>query len=414
MDLNVTAETLSYHQIERNRIAVLEHFVASPISDNEFELLVQVLNRPDVQNKLPRHSIVRTPSPLEEPPTSSTSRNQFEDRRSGGDDHFDSEGMANEQNRSERSTSRTSRAPHRSESTPGAMRASVASSLRSLNLRHGDTSEGGLFDDFTLQGTGNLLPDKETQNNRRLNIIATCASPSGDTLGIVCEQSFWVHRLSTSLRSKCMGKIDGQAQLFKYGLDDAQHTIQRGIITESNRRGFGCAALSDNLLAVGASHSGCFMLFSVADEEQGRCIFKGETKDCIVSKIMFNPDATELVVLSALSSQKLEIFQFYSVQKFLDQARGPSRQQSKCEVHLNMKYTIGENIYLYETMDARFSSDGRKIVICTKHKEGSVMVFILEKDNVGTWVVLWPYRIDIDLDNRDDDRLGFTGVSLYV
>src|SRR5208282_3139233 len=160
VDVNVTAETLSYHQIERNRIAVLEHFVASPISDNEFELLVQVLNRPDVQNKLPRHSMVRTPSPLEEPRTSSTSRNQFEDRRSRGDDHFDSEGGENEQNRSERSTSRTSRVPHRAESTPGAMRASVAS-LRSLNLRHGDTSEGGLLDDFTLQGTGNLLPDKE-------------------------------------------------------------------------------------------------------------------------------------------------------------------------------------------------------------------------------------------------------------
>ena len=407
-DINFGDESFSSHQVDRNRLAVLQRLLESSVSDNELELLVQVMNRPDIQTRVPTNPTVWTPSPVEEPPTSSTPRNQTGDHQSRVDGLFDWEGGENEQNQLGRSNPRTPRVPRRSNPA----RVSATSSVHS---RQRDTSEGGVFDEFTFHGMANLLTDKEAQNNRRLNVVSTCASHSGDTLGVVCEQSFWVYKSSTnSLRLKCMGKIDGRTQLFKYGLDDAQHTIQRDIITESNKRGFGCAALSDNLLAVGASHSDCFMLFSVADEEQGRCIFKSDPKDCIVHKIMFNPDATELVVLSALSSQRLEILQFYSVAKFCDESAGPSRRQSKCKVHLNMKYTIENNIYSYETMDACFSSDGLKIVICTKHKEGSVMVFILEKDDGGMWAVRGPRRIDTGLDNRDDDRLGFTGVSLYV
>jgi hypothetical protein len=407
-DLNFGVESVSFHQGDRNRLAVLQRLLESSISDNELELLVQVMNRPDIQTRVPVNPTARPPSPMEVPLTSSTSRNPSGEHHSRVDDPFDWEAREDEQNQSDRNNARTPRGPRRA----NAARASATSSLHS---RYRGTSEGGVFDDFTLQGTVNLLPDKDTQNNRRLNVVSTCASPSGDTLGVVCEQSFWVYKSSTSsLKLKCMAKIDSRTHLFKYGLDDAQHTIQRDIINESNKRGFGCAALSDNLLAVGASHSDCFMLFSVADEEQGRCIFKSDPKDSIVHKIMFNPDTTEFVVLSALSSQRLEIFQFFSAAKFCNESSGPSRRQSNYKVHLNMKYTIGNNIYSYETMDASFSSDGRKIVICTKHNEGSIMVFILEKDDADMWVVRGPRRIDTDLDNRDDDRLGFTGVSLYV
>lgn len=365
------------------------------------------MNRPDVQSRLPRHLLVRTPSPIEEPPTTSTSTNQPEDHQDVLGGHLHSDATLNELNQSQPNISQTSRPPHRSESTPGGLRTSTASLPGSLNFRYRGASEGGVHDDFFSQGTFNLLPDRNTQS-KRLNVVSTCSSPTGDTLGVVCEQSFWVYKLSsTNPRLKCMGKIDGQTQLYNYGLDDAQHTGQRNIVTESNKRGFGCAALSDNLLAIGALHSNCFMLFSVTDEDQGRCVFKKDTKDYIVSKIMFNPEATELVVLSALLSQKLEMFQFYS-------AVGPLSQQSNSEVNLSMKYTMGDNIFSYETIDACFSSNGRKIVTLTKHHEGSVIVFILEKEDGGGWAVLGPSRIETDLDIRDDDRLCFTGVSLYV
>jgi Tol biopolymer transport system component len=73
-----------------------------------------------------------------------------------------------------------------------------------------------------------------------------------------------------------------------------------------------------------------------------------------------------------------------------------------------------EQVFQYNSRDLTFSSDGRKVAICTDHKHGSALVFILAKDEQNIWESWGSYQlVTRKLDNWDDNCFGFTGLSLY-
>jgi hypothetical protein len=220
-----------------------------------------------------------------------------------------------------------------------------------------------------------------------------------------------------------VGKLQANGS-FKYGSDGYQSVIQRSIV-ETNFKGFVCAAVSETILAVGssASGSGCLLFFAVGGEEQyrGKFFLKVERLNCVVRRVFFNTDGTELAALFAFGSEKKEVLEVFTVARSFVASSGPrpaispqANVSPDCSLPLDMAYIEDTVVYSYTTRDGRFSFDGRKIVLCTKHERGSVLVFILAKDDQNIWRINGRQCLHIDLDDRDEDRLGFTGVSLYV
>jgi len=265
-------------------------------------------------------------------------------------------------------------------------------------------------------------------NKSGATIVATSASSSGDTLAIVEEYEYRVYRSfvgrNSNLKPKCVGRFDLNG-LYRAGLDGPQARSHGYITDDKKRREFICAATSDNLLAIGAS-KGTLFLFSIGEGEQslGKMIFYFERADYLVQKILFNPSNTELVVLSSHRATNTEVCQFYAVSHF--PIITTSRRQtgfehnrpcfsSDCELSLDMSYRVERGIYPYRLRDAKFSSDGRRLIAVTSHIHGSAMVFSLFKDDEDRWTYGGSEQIAVrHLDNWDDDCLGFTGISLYT
>jgi len=110
--------------------------------------------------------------------------------------------------------------------------------------------------------------------------------------------------------------------------------------------------------------------------------------------------------------------QFFSVSDLLampvqrrPSASGPISNQS--EVYLDLTYRTEMGFYQYALRDARFATDGRKLVICTNHVHGSAMVVTICKEQTG-WKYCGDDQIAVHgLDAWDDICLGFTGVSFF-
>lgn len=258
-------------------------------------------------------------------------------------------------------------------------------------------------------------------------IVATSASSSGDTLAIVEEYEYRVYRsfvsLNSSVKPKCVGKFDVNG-IYRAGLDGLQARSHGHITSDKKRREFICAATSDNLLAIGAS-KGTLFLFSIGEGEQflGKAIFKSEQTDRVVQKVLFNPTSTELVVLSSHRATNTEVCQFYAVRHFpiiTTSRRQTGFEHNKpcfspdCELSLDMSYRVERGTYSYTLRDAKFSSDGRKLIAVTSHIHGSAIVFLLFKDEEDRWTYGGSEPILVRrLDPCDEDSLGFTGISLY-
>jgi hypothetical protein len=281
-------------------------------------------------------------------------------------------------------------------------------------------------EDFTHRKTIDLLKAGQGNNSkRRPELVATCVSGSGEIHAIVAEKEFWVFKFTgsqhTSLKRRCTGKLEAGG-LFKYGLDGDHSNVQRSIVS-GQCQSFGCAAISDRILAIGSSASGtaCMMLFSIGDEEQspGKFIFKVEHTDCVVRKLFFNPEGTEIGVLFAIPALKKEILQVFPVVRFWATTPNPrpsipdpSNVPPSCSLQLDMSHCEETEVFSYTTRDARFSANGRHIATCSKHEKGSALVHLVTKDGDNVWQSRGSHRLVIDLDVRDEERLGFTGVSL--
>jgi hypothetical protein len=257
-------------------------------------------------------------------------------------------------------------------------------------------------------------------------IVATTVSGSGDTIAIVEESEYRVYRSfvgrTASVRPKCVGKFESNGG-YRAGIDMLQARSHGHITIDKRKRNFVCAAISDNLLAMGAS-KGSFFLFSIGEGEQapGRAIFKLEQPDRVIQKILFNSEGTELVVLSSIQATNTEICQFYAVGQFpiiTSQRHKASSFDYKpsfsadCEISIEMSYTVERGVYPYNLRDAKFSSDGRKVIGVTNHINGSALVFLLSKDEEDQWTHGGSQQIVVHrLDNWDIDCLGYTGISL--
>jgi hypothetical protein len=253
-------------------------------------------------------------------------------------------------------------------------------------------------------------------------VVATSVSGSGETLAIVEENEYRVYKTGArgpTIKSKCVGMFDETGRYLS-GLDRPQARVHGHIMQDRRKREFTCAAVSDNLLAVGAS-GGIFLLFSIGDGEQslGKCVFKLERPEHIIHKVLFNAENTELAVFSSKRGSNVETCQFYAVGLFhvvTTQRRSSETGNylTDCEVTLDMTYRVQDDVYPYTLRDAKFSSDGSRLVACTNHIHGSAMVFLMAKNDLGQWEDWGRDQIVIrGLDNWDNDCLGFTGISLY-
>jgi len=156
----------------------------------------------------------------------------------------------------------------------------------------------------------------------------------------------------------------------------------------------------------------------------GKAIFKTEQPDRTIQKVLFTPDSSELVVLSSIrgTNSNTESCQFFSVGQF-PIITAPRRStgfvhnnpnfSAECEVLVDMSYQVGRGVFPYTLRQAQFSSDGRKLIAVTNHIQGSAMVFMVFKDDEDQWTFGGSEQIVVSrLDHRDDDCLGFTGISL--
>jgi len=265
------------------------------------------------------------------------------------------------------------------------------------------------------------------RNRRRADLIATCVSASGEFVALVGKDDFWVYKVtnpqSDLLKPKCRGKfeVDGQ---FKHGFHSYPLQTQGRIMSDGKKREFKCAAINDEFLVIGASVSGCILFFSITEAGQGKYCFKLEHTHRIIRQLFFDSDSKQLAMLFTLSESQRDICHVYSVNKtHLTSAQQRRSEGAElplsipdCDLELNTSYQTHSSprvTYKYTPRDAKFSSDGSKIVIITTHAEGTALVFILVKDDQNIW---HRYRERIktnDLDARDVNCLGYTGVSLY-
>jgi hypothetical protein len=138
-------------------------------------------------------------------------------------------------------------------------------------------------------------------------------------LAILEANEFWVYKSSEckpgSAQPRYVGKLERDGA-FKSGLTG--HPRSQGHVLNGQRRAsFGCAAISDNLLALGTSGSGSLLFCSIGYGERwpGKCIMKVERNDRVVQRLVFNLESTKLAVLSSIPAAKKEVFEIYSIAK---------------------------------------------------------------------------------------------------
>jgi hypothetical protein len=259
------------------------------------------------------------------------------------------------------------------------------------------------------------------ERHRNKPLVATCVSRSGEMLAVVEANEFWVYKSSEckpgSTKPRYVGKLDRDGR-FKCGLEGRARG-QGSVLNGQGKASFGCAAMSDNLLVLGISGSGSLLFCSIGDDERwpGKCISKLERNDRVVRKLVFNLESTELAVLSSIPAAKNETFEIFSIAKRVPARVDADDLQINCHIMLEMAHSVKNNVeqvFQYASRDLTFSSDGQKVAICTNHKYGSTLVFILAKDAHNIWQNWGSRQIVISkLDNWDDSCLGFTGLSLY-
>lgn len=255
---------------------------------------------------------------------------------------------------------------------------------------------------------------KLLRDNKRAPLVATCASSSGEIIALLGEKECWVYKLTSYgesfLEAKLVIKLTDGGIFISYR-QSAQQSDYRQAMNVRNKKilRFRCAAISDTLLAI-ASNSGWLQLFSLED---GSNVFNLEQTNLIATKLFFNTEGSELVMVSALCKYK-DICQVYSVSQPspADASENPLLEHN-CSIQLDMTYTQVSFVCRFATRDAKFSIDGSKIVACTGHNYGCALVFILSKNNQNIWQFSGRHLLEVaGLDVWDEGCLGFTGVAL--
>jgi len=264
--------------------------------------------------------------------------------------------------------------------------------------------------------------NKGNKVKRTQPLVGSCVSGSGETLAIIRENEFWVYRVSypLSVNFRYVGIVDSKG-LFHHGKDPAEVQAIDYIMNSKPKPGFSCVATSDNLLAVGAEGVGIVLFFAIGEGESARYLFQLNRAGCVVRKLVFNSESTELAVIYTAPQLKKDVCEIYSVADLRTPstpAHGSSEPGSITLIStllLDTTYQSKTDRYTYTTRDVKFSLDGSKLVLCTTHNHGSALVFIMLKDieNQNEWKLWGRDCLIIETDNWDNNCLGLTGVSLY-
>lgn len=267
-----------------------------------------------------------------------------------------------------------------------------------------------------------------TQGGKQAAIISTCVSMSAESFAVVTEREFMVHTWSHCLRKpvlRCVGRfeLDGN---FKSGPIWKRLRPQGRLLTEKRRaRPFMSAAMNDDYLAITVAGTNKVLIFAIGDNDSwvGRCVFMLHQPG-LVKLVLFS--STEIAMLSEVVDTKCveEVWQFYSLESLpssQDRRRHglPMPVQPSC--HLRYKATAPVPIAgspfecPYDSIDARFSSDGHRVVTYSRHISGSMMVTILARRQDREWEMRGRRPIVLHgLHPWDKSCLGATGVSLYL
>src|SRR5947207_5506173 len=149
----------------------------------------------------------------------------------------------------------------------------------------------------------NLLRPSQGKQIANPPVISTCVSSSGKTLAVVTLRDFVVYtlyNLKTQNKPQCMGNIDDEGTVLS-GIDGTQLKNTWRIGHQKQKWEFGCAAVSDSIIAITASGRGCVILFSLKEEVHspvGKFMSKLQQPDNMIRNIWFNANGQELVVLS--------------------------------------------------------------------------------------------------------------------
>jgi hypothetical protein len=240
---------------------------------------------------------------------------------------------------------------------------------------------------------------------------ANGASHSGSFVGWFGSDLFSIFQIIGSHPIPiCSGKF--KRRHYYYG-----RTEQERPVTQSNNQrisDFCCAALSDRYIAVG-TQTGMLLIFAVQGAIQGgQWLCSANLSGNVIEKLIFSPAGDELfVVLSAkeehLPYQKLIVF---STSEF---AKAPGVADDAVKCLTEFKTIAKWNNSVCEIPDAAFSSDGKKLAICTSHNnKGYSEIRLLRKSSSeGRWRNILKDEISV-VKIREAHSPGLTGIALYT
>jgi hypothetical protein len=267
-----------------------------------------------------------------------------------------------------------------------------------------------------------MTPMKLTvEINRKRNIVSSCISSSGNTVGIISDHGFTVFAVSQdeSRRLRCVGVIDNKLH-FQYGKDPKVLKPQLLSKLKGDAR-FTCGAVSDEFLAIGCSNF--MMVFSIL--QAGRCVLEHEIpfdeSIWIANKLLFDQESSILIAIFTNTVLDKEMAQFFSLKHKRSSGSETHLQETSIKsVSESVSWSISSIVhekdgadaeYIVSTSCATLSADCTKLALCSHHVRGCAVIRLLIKDH-GSWRFWGAQHIVIHSDHRNWSLPGFTGVAL--
>ena len=240
----------------------------------------------------------------------------------------------------------------------------------------------------------------------RAHCVANAISRSGQFVGWFCDDKYEIYELAASeTYLACTGKL--KKGKYWYGRNKPERKHVDGQMTP----GISCAALSDEYIAVGCY--GTLLIFTVQGDSPGRWLSSAKFNDVHIEKLVFSPKGDELLAVLKAKDQNgqnsCHKAIVYSSSDFVDDCQ---QSDEKVKSLRSIEVAEWENS-VCEVADAAFSSEGRKIVIGTRHdNRGKSRIMLLKKYPEEGWQK-YGDSISLLVRERQDSSAGMNGISLY-
>ena len=269
-----------------------------------------------------------------------------------------------------------------------------------------------------------LLDHGVIDRKRRSNIIASCISSSGNTVGLVTDGDFTIFTISQEGRRRlnCIGVFSKKLR-FQYGANPMALKSQVLGKFKGDAR-FSCGTVSDEFLAIGGIN--LLMVFSIS--QGGRCILEHQIpfEDTLwrANKLLFDQDSTHLIAVFTNTVIEREMAQIFTLNSDHSSGSNPAEAALRGST---ANFTVSESVswrigilvkdngtdaeYIVSTSCSALSSDGSKLALCSHHVRGCAVIrLMITKD--GSWRFWGVQQLVIHSDHRDWSLPGFTGVDL--